>query len=147
MVNHYRSQVEQEVLCAEPLELVVMLYTGLRGFIRDARRQLAADDIAGRARSVSRALAIVGELAVVLDLQKGGELATGLQRLYAYLTTRLLEGNFRQIDAPFAEAESLAGELLEAWSAISRANLAATTIPCYQGDAGFAGAGSLSVRG
>lgn len=146
MVNPYRNQMEQEVLCAEPLELVVMLCGGLRGCIRDSRRQLAAGDIAGRARSVSKALAIVGELATTLDVERGGEIATGLRRLYAFVAARLLDGNGRQVDGPLAEAEAVAATLLEAWTAVCPAAMTTMTASNYPGDRDLVGSASLSVR-
>lgn len=118
MMNPYRNQMDQDILCAEPLELVVMLYKGLRGAIQDARRQLAANDIPGRAGSVSKAMAIVGELASTLDLTRGGEMAAGLHQLYSFLAARLLDGNYRQVDEPLAEAEAVTETLLEAWTAL-----------------------------
>ncbi len=119
MANPYRDQLDQKILCAEPLELVVLLYTGLQGSIREARRHLAAQDAAGRAQSVSKAMTIVGELATSLDPACGGELAVGLNRLYSFVAASLLDGNYRQVDAPFADAEAVTNTLLEAWSALS----------------------------
>ena len=129
MSNPYRNQMDQEILCAEPLELVVLLYKGLRRFIQDARRELAANDIAGRALSVSKAMAIVGELASTLDLNRGGDVAAGLHQLYSFLADRLLDGNYRQVDTPLAEAEAVAHTLLEAWTSISAPAVAALVIP------------------
>jgi flagellar secretion chaperone FliS len=150
MLNPYRNQMDQDILCAEPLELVVMLYKGLLGNIRDARQQLKAGDIAGRALSVSLAMAIVGELASTLDLDRGGELAAGLHQLYAYLATRLLDGNYRQVDGPLAEAEEVTATLLEAWTTM-RAGIAAAVpvavpIPAY-GDHGGYGTYGNEVHG
>jgi flagellar secretion chaperone FliS len=129
MMNPYRNQMDQDILCAEPLELVVLLYKGLHGNIRDARQQLAAGDIAGRAQSVSKAMAIVGELANTLDLNRGGEVASGLQQLYAFLAARLLDGNYRQVDGPLAEAEAVTNTLLEAWTTVRAGNAAAVVPP------------------
>jgi flagellar protein FliS len=139
MLNPYRNQMDQDILCAEPLELVVMLYKGLHGNIRDARQQLAAGDIAGRARSVSKAMAIVGELASTLDLNLGGELAAGLHQLYSFLAARLLDGHYRQVDGPLAEAEAVTNTLLEAWTAVRTPVEKPAVIPIY-GDSPY-GAG------
>ena len=147
MVNSYQNHIELEISCAEPLELVVMLYTGLLGSIRDARRQLAADDIAGRQRSVSKALAIVGELTSALDLDRGGEMAARLHQLYSFIADRLVDGSYRQMDQPLAEAEAVATTLLEAWTAIRPTATTAAAMPVHAGVAAFAGTASLSVRG
>ena len=132
MVNPYRNQLDQQILCAEPLELVVILYRELERSIQGARRYLAEGDIAGRARLVSRAMVIVGELAGVLDMNRGGEVAAGLQRLYAYMAARLLDGNYRQVDGPLAEAEAVATTLLEAWTAVGAAQETPAQAPEYE---------------
>jgi flagellar protein FliS len=147
MMNSYQHQMEQVILCAEPLELVVMLYTGLRDSIRDARRQLSTNDITGRAISVSKAIAIVGELASTLDLSRGGEVAAGLNRLYSFLAVRLLDGNYRQVDEPLAESEAIAETLLEAWEGIRRAIPTKTPESVYAGSSGATEAVALSVCG
>ncbi len=114
-MNAYQNTLDQEVLCAEPLELVVMLNAALRDAIREARLRLAQADVAGRSRAISRAMEIVGELASSLDQQRGGDLAIELRRLYAFMSESLLDGNYRQADAPLEAAERVACTLLEAW--------------------------------
>ncbi|MBL0159420.1 MAG: flagellar export chaperone FliS [Bryobacterales bacterium] len=146
-MNPYRNQIEQDILSAEPLELVVILYSGLRDSIVDARRQLAKRDTQGRAASISKAVAIVGELAATLDLNRGGELAIGLNRLYSYLVVQLLDGNYRQEDRPLAEAESVVTALLEAWTAIRPTATPFAEIPAYPEAADLAEAASWSVCG
>ena len=107
--------MQQAILCADPLELVVMLYEGLGESIQAARQALQAGDIAGRATSVSRALDILAELASSLDRERGGEIAASLARLYDFISVRLQEGNFVQQDAAFGEAARVAATLLDAW--------------------------------
>lgn len=147
MINPYRNQIEQDVLSAEPLELVVILYSGLRDSIREARGLLAVGDASGRAAQISKAVAIVGELSSTLDLNRGGELAIGLNRLYSYLVAQLLDGNYRQEDRPLAEAESVVTALLEAWTAIRPTATQFAEIPAYPGASDLAEAASWSVCG
>lgn len=114
----YGDSMTGAVLSADPLELVVMLYNGLLASIRDARGALASGDRAARARAAGRGMEILLELSSSLDRERGGELAGQLARLYAFMLERLQDGNFRQQDAPFAEAEAVALPLLEAWRSI-----------------------------
>ncbi len=107
--------MQQAILCADPLELVVMLYEGLGESIQAARQALRDGDIAGRARSASRALEIVAELSSSLDRERGGEVASSLARLYEFISDRLQEGNFAQQDRAFSEAGRVVSTLLEAW--------------------------------
>jgi flagellar secretion chaperone FliS len=109
------AYLESRVLTADPLELIRMLYRAALGATGRARAHLAGGRIAERSREISRAWAILGELAAALDHQRGGELSGRLAGLYAYLQERLLEANLRQKAEPLAEVEKLLKTLLEGW--------------------------------
>ncbi len=108
---------EEEILSAEPIELVRMLFAGAVEAVAQARKALSEGDILGRSRAISKANLIVNELALSLDPAGAGELGRNLADLYAYIQKRLLEANFKQIDGPLAEAERLLRTLLEGWEA------------------------------
>jgi flagellar protein FliS len=112
------AYLESRVLSADPIELVQILYEHTLNQIQDARGSLAAGDIAARSRSVSRALAALGQLEGSLDHKSGGSISRNLAALYSYMRTKLLEANIKQQDAPLAEVESLLKTLEEAWTAI-----------------------------
>lgn len=111
----YDSYLESRVLSADPVELVEILYSAALEAIGKARRHLAEGDIAARSRQVTRALEIVGELNVSLDLERGGEVAANLASLYDYIQRTLLRANLEQSDAPLAESARLLSTLLEGW--------------------------------
>ena len=52
----YRDHMQQSILTADPLELVVLLYSGLQDSIGQARQCVRLGDIVGRSAAVSRAL-------------------------------------------------------------------------------------------
>lgn len=112
------AYLESRVLSADPIELVQMLYRAAAAAVRDARSHLAAGDIAARSRSVTKACEIVIELAASLDLQRGGQMAVELSRLYDFTLGRLMEGNTKQTDGPLEEALSVLTTLGEAWEGI-----------------------------
>lgn len=112
------AYLDTQVLSAEPLELVHILYEHTLAMVRDARRHLASGDIPARSCSVSRAIAALDELDGSLDRHAGGSISRNLANLYQYMRLRLLTANIRQEDAPLAEVESLLGTLGEAWKAI-----------------------------
>jgi flagellar protein FliS len=114
-LNPYANHLEEQVHSASAVELICMLYDALAKSVEEARRCLAAGDRLGRARAVSRAQELLGELSGALDERKGGELARRLASLYAYMIERLNEANFRQADAPLGEVARLAGALAGAW--------------------------------
>jgi flagellar protein FliS len=118
----YDVYLESRIESAEPVQLVRMLYQGALAAVRDARRQLAAGDIAGRSQAVSRAFEILTELTTSLDRARGGEIAIRLAQLYDYIQRRLLEANAHQQDAPLAEVLGLLTTLAEAWQEIGETN-------------------------
>jgi flagellar protein FliS len=111
----YENYLEQEVMTADPLTLVRLLYRGALDAIAGARRRLESGDIGGRSREVTKALAIVAELARSLDHQRGGEVSRALAELYDYVERLLIGANAQQTEAPLAEAERIMATLLEAW--------------------------------
>jgi flagellar protein FliS len=113
------AYLESRVLSASPLELICMLYQCALDSVRDARRHLAAGDIAARSRSVCRALGAISELDGSLNHTEGGAISRNLGELYQYIRQRLTEANLRQNDAALAEVESLLTTLSEAWKAAS----------------------------
>jgi flagellar protein FliS len=112
------AYLENRVLSADPTELVRLLYQAGLEAVRDARRHLANGDIVARSRAISKASAVLLELVGSLDLERGGEIAERLGRLYDYMLRRLTEANFQQSDAPLAEVLSLMATLAEAWNGI-----------------------------
>ena len=105
---------------ADPLELVVMLYDGALAAVRAARNHLAAGRIRERSREISRATEIVLELSGSVTAGADARLATRLKQLYVYVLDQLREGNFRQADAPLAEAQHVLEVLAEAWRQCQR---------------------------
>lgn len=112
------AYLDTQILSADPLELVHIVYEHTLTMVGDARRHLAAGNVAARGRSISRAIAAIAELDAALDRQAGGDIARNLGAIYEYMRLRLLTANIRQEDGPLAEVENLLQTLGEAWSAI-----------------------------
>ncbi|MCC6538192.1 MAG: flagellar export chaperone FliS [Bryobacterales bacterium] len=109
------AYVENEILQADPLQLVQMLYRGALQAVIKARQFLHAGDITARSRQVTKASEIINELTLSLDHERGGDIARNLVELYDYMQRLLQDANFRQVEPPLVELESLLGTLLEAW--------------------------------
>jgi len=99
-----------------PLELVVMLYDGAIGAIAQARQAMERGDIRSRSACVARALAIVSELQSTLDMHAGGEIAESLDRLYGFVSGRLIEASARKNLEALDEASRVLGTLRDGWS-------------------------------
>jgi flagellar secretion chaperone FliS len=118
----YGSSAYKEISIntASPAKLVVMLYEGAIRFLRQAENDIRIKDIAKKSQSVDRAVAIIQHLQGTLDLDKGGQVAFDLDRLYTYITSRIFEGSAKLDLKAFEEAIQLLTTLLSGWEEIAR---------------------------
>jgi len=129
------AYLESQVLTADPMELVCLLYRAAGDAMRNARGHLEAGRIAERSLQISKAHAILAQLSVTLDHTRGGMLSRSLAELYDYMQRRLLEANQRQKAEPLLEVERLLATLLEGWEQIRPAeeNAAPEVLPSQMG--------------
>lgn len=111
----HRSYLEGEILAADPLKLVQLLYRGALDAVQAARQHLNAGEIPNRSRNINKALSIVNELMLSLDHARGEGLSRELVELYDYIQRLLIAANVKQSEAPLIEAEKLLQTLLDAW--------------------------------
>jgi flagellar secretion chaperone FliS len=112
---YYQTQIQSQ----SPLELVVMLYDGALRFLQVAADATRRNDLVAKRDGMSRSMAILSELQNTLNLQEGGEVALSLDRLYTYITGRLLDANVKKDPAPIDEAIRLLRPLRDAWAQIA----------------------------
>lgn len=108
--DHYRSQ---QTATASPAQLVTMLYDGaLTALARVRVADQPAETVNGE---LQRAQAIVRELQMTLDLERGGEVAANLSSLYTWMLEQLLHANIhKELRGLDLVTESLA-TLRQAW--------------------------------
>lgn len=112
------AYLEESIRSAGPVELVCLLYQAATAAVRDARQRLSAGDITGRSKAISKASAIVLELACALDRERGGDISLRLAGLYSYILRRLNYANRCRSDEPLAEVLGLLTTLSEGWEKI-----------------------------
>lgn len=112
-IDTYRKT---QIQTSSPAELVVMLYDGALRFSADARAAIERGDVAAKGVAISKVLAIVGELRGTLDMDAGGELAISLERLYDFISAKLMDASFRKDVAPLDEAVKVLANLREGWA-------------------------------
>lgn len=125
--NGYHNCLEDEVLEANPLKLVELLYRGALDSIAAARRHLRLGDIRSRSRAITKAMAIVTQLSLSLNHQDGGEISRNLAELYGYIERLLIQANVEQCEPPLVEAERLLSALLEGWTHCAQCQPASAT--------------------
>ena len=109
-----------DISTASPEELVVKLYQGALRNARLAITHHAGGHVAQRGKCLSKAMAIVSELASALDMERGGGIATNLDALYGFVNEKLLEANLRGEPRFVEEAIQVLEILCEAWVEIAR---------------------------
>jgi flagellar protein FliS len=100
---------------ASPHRLIQMLMEGALARVAAAMGYLDHGDVAEKGRSIGLAISIVGGLQASLDEKGGGEIAANLDRLYDYMSQRLVEANLRDDRAALEEVHRLLGGLKETW--------------------------------
>jgi len=114
----YRAQ---SILTAPPGRLVVMLYDGcLRFLFQSAYAMREGDKVASLDR-MRRAEAIIDELTCTLDHERGGEVASRLQGIYAFCRRHLIEATLEQEPKKIEEVSELLSELRDAWAEVAGA--------------------------
>lgn len=108
-----------DVQSRSPLELVVMLYDAAIGNLTEASLADARQDIPARAAAISKALAIVAELHTTLNLADGGTVAAELDRLYTYVSQRLVDVTMKRDSSGLKEASKMLATIRDAWQQIS----------------------------
>jgi flagellar protein FliS len=116
--SHYLGT---QVGSSTPLERVVLLYDGASREVTAAREATVARNLVARGKAISRAMAIIDELQRVLDMERGGDLARDLDRLYSWMNERLIDAISTRDVTPLDELRRLLETLSDAWRSISTA--------------------------
>jgi flagellar protein FliS len=106
---------QQDIQTADPLTLVVRVYE--LGCLHAARTRaaLAESDPAAKGRAVHQLSRCLSHLQGSLDMERGGDVARNLDRLYTYLHAKLNEGHLNDDDGAFEEVARHLNELRSAW--------------------------------
>lgn len=110
------AYLKSAIETASPERLVLALYDGAVTATTRASVALAEGrDIEGAHRELVRAQAIVLELRMALDLERGGAIAANLASLYAFCLERLIQANVAKDPGPLEAVLQVLQELREAW--------------------------------
>lgn len=115
-MNPFSAYFEQQILQADPVELIRMLYKRAITAVQDARRFMESGDIEQRSRAIGKACDILDELTGSLRVEAAPQIASQLQELYVYMQLRLVAANIHKSVEPLAEVMSLLSTLAEAWA-------------------------------
>ena len=111
-VNAYK---QADVMTASRETILLMLYEGAIRFIRGGIEAIEAGKVEERSRLFLRAQDIVTELRCTLDFKAGGDIAENLERLYEFVTDRLIQANVGNKAEPAKEGLKVIQDLHQTW--------------------------------
>jgi len=112
--------MQTQVTTTTPGHLVVMLYDGAITFLEQAKVLIQERNYAQKGILISQALDIIAELDGSLNVEKGGELAQNLHKLYLYCSTRLLQANLKMDTALIDEVIKILSSFRASFEEISK---------------------------
>ncbi|MHB1645192.1 MAG: flagellar export chaperone FliS [bacterium] len=115
MEKKLTSYDEMNVNTADQGKLILMAYEGTINFIKLAKERLSVNDFAGKSINISNAVAIINELRSRIDIEKGGETAKNLDKLYIFISMHLTTANLKKDVYKMDEAISILENLYNGW--------------------------------
>jgi flagellar protein FliS len=133
--NPWESYRRIATQTAPPGQLILMLYDGALRALDQALRGFGSDDPATANATIhngtQKAIEIIRELNYSLNMERGGEFAVTLRRLYEYFERRLFESNLRKERAGIEEVQRHLQSLRDAWATML-AQQGGATVPVSQ---------------
>ena len=134
--NAYAAYQKTNVNTASQGRLVVLLYEGAVKHLKaalnlfDVNNKLKAGDIEQFGIHLQKTQAIITELQVSLDMEKGGDIARNLMSLYVYFNEELMDATISHNKQKIEFVLSKVDELADAWRSIanSTANAPASKV-------------------
>ena len=111
VANYQRINVET----ATPEALILMLYDGALRFMTQAELAFEEKNIEKINNYLIKVQAIFTELQCSLDKEKGGDIATNLERLYIFFNSRLVEANMKKDVKYLLEIRPLVQNMRDSW--------------------------------
>ncbi len=95
--------------------LIVLLYEGAISFLTKAKAAYEQRDIPSAANYINRAHDIIDELNASLDMERGGEIAANLRKLYLFMGELLIKAKIKADTQPIDDVIRMLSTLNEAW--------------------------------
>lgn len=110
---------------ASPTRLVQIMYEEVLGQLAIAqgcmeriRNNLPLNEVVAKGKAMSKAIRLINQLNVTLDMERGGEVAANLRSLYVYILARLTLANASLDPAIVGEAIALLRKVKSGWDQI-----------------------------
>ncbi|MBN1380240.1 MAG: flagellar export chaperone FliS [Deltaproteobacteria bacterium] len=122
--NVQKTYQQANVLTANPIKLVLMCYEGAISNLKLAVKAYEDRQFETKAKALQKSLNFIDELNASLDMEKGGEVAMNLRKLYNYMFRILTEADLKKDTRMFDQVIGMLEELESAWKALAVPNAA-----------------------
>ncbi len=133
--NASRHYMQQQLNTASPAMLVAMLYDRAINFLKEAVRAIEAGEIEARWKANNKAIEIITHMWMTLDLDKGGEIAANLDRLYRFMLNHLTQVDMKNDAKAAQDVIALLEPLHASWRRLANGETPASA-DTAEGDAG-----------
>lgn len=120
MPNAYAQYNNNKVMTASPGELTLMLYDGAIRFCNIAETAIEVRDIQKAHNNIIKAQKIIDYLRQTLDMKY--QVAEDFERIYVYLSERLIEANLHKDLAVLQEVNGHLHAVRDNWKEVMRIN-------------------------
>lgn len=123
--NAYNAYQKTNVSTASQGRLVVLLYEGavknLTGAINifDENEKIKPNNIEQYGIYIQKTQAIITELQVSLDMEKGGEIAKNLMSLYIFFNEQLMSATINHDKKILQSVQKMMNDLADSWRTIA----------------------------
>ncbi len=130
-----RKYQETHITTSSPMALVIMLYDEAIKAIEMAEEAFQINDpsrIEKIGNHLLHAQDVITELAVSLDMEKGGEIAHHLHRLYDFMVVHLSKADVTKEIQGVRDVHKMLCELRQAWNEVAKQEVAGEEQPPRQ---------------
>jgi len=118
--NAYTQYNNSKVLTASPAELTLMLYDGAIKFCNVAEIAIEHNEVQKAHQNIIKVQRIVDYLRQTLDMKY--PVAQEFEKIYVYLSRRLIEANMKKDKAILAEVNTHLRSVRDTWKEVMRIN-------------------------
>lgn len=118
--NAYSQYNNSKILTASPAELTLMLYEGAIKFCNIAEMAVEQKDVEKAHANIVKVQKIIDYLRQTLDMKY--PVAEDFERIYTYLSSRLLEANMKKDKAILEEINMHLHSVRDTWKEVMRIN-------------------------
>jgi len=109
------SYKKMQIETANPATLILMLFDRAIVLLDKAKNEILENQYEEKGYSLTKANEIIAELAASLDMEKGGEIATSLSRLYNFVMREIIDADMNLNTNAIDNARRIVSELRESW--------------------------------